>query len=169
MSCSKHTINVLQTVLTSSITCKTRNFDIWFPNSVFIHQKPSLLPYISTKLYHGIKLKCSIFCSWELFPFQQICSCFSNLKQRLPSKATPKCPSQNFHPFMLLCPILGARNNDHISLLGHETSSIYDAVLYANHNVLFPNAASFPEEVLKSFTTLYDQVEFYTLSKSQNT
>ena len=48
---------------------------------------------------------------------------------------------------------------DHISILGHSTSSIYDAVLHSNlNNVCSPNIKSFPEEFLTSFTCFYDHV-----------
>ena len=49
--------------------------------------------------------------------------------------------------------------NQHISTLGHSTSSIYDAVLHSNlNNVCAPNIKSFPEEFLTSFTAFYDLV-----------
>ena len=49
--------------------------------------------------------------------------------------------------------------NGHISILGHETSSIHDVVLHANlNNVCSPNVKSFPEEFFDSFLAFYDDV-----------
>ena len=60
-----------------------------------------------------------------------------------------------------MSPILGLKNSPHkhISILGHETSSIFDSVLHANlNNVCSPNIKSFPEEFLNSFMTYYHGV-----------
>ena len=57
-------------------------------------------------------------------------------------------------------PLLGLNTNvDHISILGHDTTSVYDNVLHSNiNNVCSPNIKSFPEEFKNAFMTYYHNV-----------
>ena len=59
-----------------------------------------------------------------------------------------------------LIPLLGLNKNvDHISILGHDTTSVYDNVLHSNiNNVCSPNIKSFPEEFKNAFMTYYHNV-----------
>ena len=74
------------------------------------------------------------------------------------------CKKWTEKPFPCFCSSLFSTlnlspQNGHISVLGHETSSIHDVVLHANlNNVCSPNVKSFPEEFFDSFLAFYDDV-----------
>ena len=74
------------------------------------------------------------------------------------------CKKWTEKPFPCFCSSLFSTlnlspQNGHISILGHETSSIHDVVLHANlNNVCSPNVKSLPEECFEIFLAFFDDV-----------
>ena len=136
-----------------------------------------VLPF-TMKLNEAItqnKIKISLFSFLKTLPISKNMLFLLQTQTKVTFKSHPKtsvlfcnhiswCRKWSEKPFPCNCSslfsILGIDPKcDHISILGHSTSSIYDAVLHSNlNNVCSPNIKSFPEEFLTSFTCFYDHV-----------
>ena len=114
------------------------------------------------------------------YQFHLKCFCCCNCKHKLFLLGIQKleefswiitlwCKRWSLKPFSCSCqkiaPILHITlppTNPHISILGNDTSSIFDHVLHSNlNNVAIPNVWSFPKEFMKSFHSFFDQTCYF--------
>ena len=145
----------------------------------FFHIRPTKIILFSIKLNEALsrnKIKTILFSFLKTLPISHELLLLLQSQTKVTFKSHPKispifcnhiswCKKWSEKPYpchcSILSPILGLKNSPHkhISILGHETSSIFDSVLHANlNNVCSPNIKSFPEEFLNSFMTYYHGV-----------